>query len=125
MWDQVGEELPLDEETLDSFNVLLHHFFEAHSTDDSRHDLLTQIHNVCVLFTELNDYVDWLPGHEPKLTEDQFNLAFYTGMQLKWKERYVNGGKSIQHDKWQSPLRYFRNQQVAAERANTMEMKKK
>jgi hypothetical protein len=73
----------------------------------------------------VNEYVKWLPGHEPKVTKDQLNLAFYTGMQLKWKERYINVGKSIQHDNWQSLLRYFRNQQVAAERANTMEMKKK
>jgi predicted DNA-binding WGR domain protein len=54
----------------------------------------------------------------------QVNLAFYSGMRLKWKERYINAGKSIQHDNQQSLLRYFQNQHVAAERANTLEMKK-
>jgi hypothetical protein len=44
-WDQVAEEFPLDKETLDSFNILLHHFFEVHSTDDDQHDLLTQSRN--------------------------------------------------------------------------------
>jgi hypothetical protein len=47
-WDQVAEEFPLDEETLDSLNILLHHFFEAHSTDDDQHNLLTQIRNACL-----------------------------------------------------------------------------
>jgi hypothetical protein len=118
MWDQVAEEFPMDEEMLDNFNILLRHFFEAHSTDDDCHGLLTQICNTCLpkqmksqsffyQLRELNDYVDWLPGHEPKLTEDQLNLAFYTGMRLKWKERYINAGKSTQHDNRQSLLRYF------------------
>jgi predicted GTPase len=90
-WDQIAEEFPMDEETLANFNNLLRHFFKAHSTDDDRHDLLTQIRNTCLpkqmktqsffyRLRELNHYVDWIPGHEPKLTEDQLNLAFYTGM---------------------------------------------
>jgi hypothetical protein len=134
MWDQIAEEFLMNEEKLANFNILLRHFFEAHSTDDDRHDLLTQIRNVRLpkqmktqsffyRLRELNDYVDWLPGHEPKLTEDQLNLAFYTGMRLKWKERYVNAGKSIQHNNRQSLLRYFRNQQVAAERNQILNTK--
>jgi hypothetical protein len=29
---------------------------------------------------ELNDYVHYLPGDEPALTDAQLNLAFYNGM---------------------------------------------
>jgi hypothetical protein len=34
IWDQVSKELPLEAETIDNFNILLHQFFKAHSTDD-------------------------------------------------------------------------------------------
>jgi hypothetical protein len=33
---------------------------------------------------ELNDYVNWLPGEEPALTDAQLNLAF-----LQWNDRIV------------------------------------
>jgi hypothetical protein len=64
---------------------------------------------------ELNKYVNWVPGNKPKSTEEQLNLTFHTGMQLHWKEHYINAGYSIQHGNHQSLLHSFRNQQVMSE----------
>jgi hypothetical protein len=55
-------------------------FFAGHATEDDRHDLLESLHlaskpetmKVQTFFyhiKELNDYVEWLPGQEEKLSE--------------------------------------------------------
>jgi hypothetical protein len=74
--------------TIDDFNAALRAFFTGHATKDDRHDLLESLRsaskpNMMKVQTffyrikELNDYVDWLPGQEEKLSDSQLNLAFY------------------------------------------------
>jgi hypothetical protein len=60
---------------------------------------------------ELNDYVDWLPGHEEKLTESQLNLAFYNGLPGSWRAKYMIAGRSVHTNNRSELLRYFHVQE--------------
>jgi hypothetical protein len=90
-WKQViqeYDELNADLITnLSEFKLVLKTFFAGHLTEDDRHDLLESLQSsskpdsmkVQTYFyqiKDLNDYVEWLPGHEEKLTKSQLNLAF-------------------------------------------------
>jgi hypothetical protein len=107
---------------LEEFNVVLKTFFAGHSTEDDRHDLLERVRSsnkpssmkVQTYFyqiKELNDYVDWLPGHEEKLTESQLNLAFYNGLAGSWRAKYMIAGRSVHTNIRSELLRYFRVQE--------------
>jgi hypothetical protein len=95
VWEQVvteyNEENPVEVGSLGTFAKTLKKFFACHSTKDNRHKLASVIRfaikpeamKVQPLFyrlKELNEYVNWLPGDEPALTEAQLNLALYNGM---------------------------------------------
>jgi hypothetical protein len=60
---------------------------------------------------ELNDYVDWLPGSEPALTDAQRNLAFYNSMPGLWRVRYASSGRSAHTTTRAELLHYFRVQE--------------
>jgi hypothetical protein len=77
-----------------------------HATDKDSHELLDYIcsiakpHKMDVqtyysCLHELNHQVDWLPGTDLPLTEDQLHQAFFDGMPTIWKERYENASRSI------------------------------
>jgi hypothetical protein len=44
----------------------------------------------CIM--ELNDYVEWLPGQEEKLSESQLNLVFYNRLPGSWRAKYMIAG---------------------------------
>jgi hypothetical protein len=92
VWDQVVTEYNKDHEddsdSLVTFAKLLKVFIACQSTEDNQHELVSVMHyaskpedmKVQTFFyrlKELNDYIDWLPGEEPALTDAQLNLAFY------------------------------------------------
>jgi hypothetical protein len=100
-WKQVVQEFEEDNEdvtiaTVSTFNSILKNFFAGHLTDDDCHDLIEGLQSairpdnmkVQMFFyrlKELNDYIDWLPGQEEKLTKSQLNLAFYNGLPGSWQ----------------------------------------
>jgi hypothetical protein len=78
-WKQVVQEYDEVNEdsitTLNKFNSVINNFFAGHSTEDNRHDLLEslclaikpetmKVQTFFYRIKELNDYVEWLPGHE-------------------------------------------------------------
>jgi hypothetical protein len=92
-WKQVVKEYHKAHEdtitTLDDFDLVLRTFFAGHATEIDCHDLLESLHSAIKPKTmkvqtfffcikELNDYMEWLPGHEEKLSKSQLNLAFFT-----------------------------------------------
>jgi hypothetical protein len=88
-FDKANEDAPIS--TIDAFNSILKNFFAGHLTDDNRCNFIKSLRSaikpnnmkVQTFFyqlKELNNYVDWLPGQEEKLTESQLNLAFYNGL---------------------------------------------
>jgi hypothetical protein len=45
---------------------------------------------------ELNSYVEWMPGTEEFLTEDQLRQPFYDGtMSGPWRDKFVNAGNIV------------------------------
>jgi hypothetical protein len=51
--------------------------------------------------------VEWLPGHEEKLSESQLNLAFYNGLPGLWQAKYMIAGRSMHTDNQSELLCYF------------------
>jgi hypothetical protein len=109
-------------ETLATFAQLLKAFFACHSTEDDRHELVSfiryaskpddmKVQTFFYCLKELNDYVDWLPGGEPALTDAQLNLAFYNGMPGSWRVRYAISGRSAHTTTRSELLHYFRVQE--------------
>jgi hypothetical protein len=109
VWEQVVQEYkaanPDEDESLESFAKTLKAFIACHATEDDRHKLVSVIQyaskpdNMKVQpffyrLKELNDYVHYLPGDEPALTDAQLNLAFYNGMPGHWRVRHAISGRS-------------------------------
>jgi hypothetical protein len=70
-------------------------------------DVQTYSSHLC----ELNHQVDWLPGNDLPLTEDQLQQAFFDGMPTSWKEQYENAGCSVRNTACEDLLRFFCMQQ--------------
>jgi hypothetical protein len=58
--------------------------------------------------------VNWLPGNDLPLTEDQLNQAFIDSMPITWKERFQNASRSVRNIACADLIRFFRMQQKAA-----------
>jgi hypothetical protein len=110
-----------DDETLATFAQLLK-TFSCHSTDNDQHELVSfiryaskpddmKVQTFFYRLKELNDYVDWLPGSEPALTDAQLNLAFYNRMPGLWRVRYAISGQSAHTTTRAELLHYFRVQE--------------
>jgi hypothetical protein len=89
--------------TLDKFNLVLQTFFAGHATEDDHHDLLEslclaiklkmmKVQTFFYCIKEMNDCMEWLPGHEEKLSESQLNLAFYNRLPGSWRAKYMIAG---------------------------------
>jgi hypothetical protein len=125
-WKQViqeDDELNADLITnLDEFNLVLKTFFAGHLTEDDCHDLLASLQssskpNLMKVQTyfyqikELNDYVEWLPRHEEKLTKSQLNLAFYDRLPGSWWAKYMIARQSVHTNNRSELLCYFHVQE--------------
>jgi hypothetical protein len=124
-WKQViqeYDELNADLITnLDDLNSVLKTFF-AGLTEDDHHDLLEslwssskpdsmKVQTYFYQIKELNDYVEWLPRHEEKLTKSQLNLAFYNRLPGSWQAKYMITGQSVHTDNQSDLLCFFRIQE--------------
>jgi hypothetical protein len=59
----------------------------------------------------INFCVEWLPGHEEKLTKSQLNLVFYNGLPGSWWAKYMIARRSVHTDNQSELLHYFRVQE--------------
>jgi hypothetical protein len=118
-WDTVLVDHPLAVQDVASFQQAIPQFIAMHATDKDRHELLDYICNVAkpckvdvqtyyVCLQELNHQVEWLPGTDLPLTEDQLHQAFFDGMPTTWKERFENAGRSVCNIACADLLRLFR-----------------
>jgi hypothetical protein len=96
-WDTVLVDHPLAAQDVAIFQQAIKHFIAVHATDEDRHELLDYVCSVAKprkmdvqtyysCLHELNNQVNWLPGTDLPLTEDQLNQAFFDGMPITWKE---------------------------------------
>jgi hypothetical protein len=107
-WDTVLVDHPLGAQDVASFQQAIRHFIAVHASDKDCHELLDYIHNIAKLrkmdiqtyyscLNELNHQVDWLPGNDLPLAEDQLQQAFFDGMPTSWKEQYKNASRSVRN----------------------------
>lgn len=124
-WYTLLSESPLKNNSKDEFVRHLRAFFAIHATDDDRHDLLEQMHNCrkpiamkphsfYYRLLDFNEYVQWLPGMEPQLTQSQLEYAFFNAMPPTWKEKFANAGRSVLTEGHVKLVRYFKLQQILA-----------
>jgi hypothetical protein len=116
-WDTVLVDHPLAAQDMASIQQAIWHFIAVHATNKDYHELLdicsiakpckmdVQTYTSCL--HELNHQVDWLPGTDLPLTEDQLHQAFFDGMPTIWKEQYENAGHSVHNTTYADLLRVF------------------
>jgi hypothetical protein len=137
-WDTVLVDHPLAVQDVATFQQAIWHLIVMHATDEDRHELLDYICSIAKLckmdiqmyyscLHELNRQVDWLPGTDLPLTEDQLHQAFFDGMPTIWKEQYKNASRFVCNTTHADLLRFFHMQQKAAghsQRANELKQRR-
>jgi hypothetical protein len=117
-WDTLLIDHPLATQDEAGFQQVLRHFIAVHATDEDCHKLLDYIRSVAkpckmdvqmyyICLHELNHQVDWLPGNDLPLTEDQLHQAFFDSMPTVWKELFENAGRSVHNIARADLLRFF------------------
>jgi hypothetical protein len=132
-WDTVLVDHPSAAQDMASFQQAIWHFIAVHATDKDCHELLDYIRSIAKPqkmdvqtyyshLHELNNQVNWLPGTDLPLTEDQLHQAFFDGMPITWKECFKNAGRSVCNITW-----FFSMQQKASDcnqRANKLKQQR-
>ena len=125
-WDAIiADENP--KENLKHFEVCICSFIASHSTTEDHHELTSQLQSphkpreikfqsLCCEVREVNGFVIWLPGNEPRLNEDQLKQAFFDSTPLIWHERLESAGHAISAMTLAEVLRCFRQQEKLATR---------
>ena len=78
-------------ETEMNFTNCIRSFIASHSTTEDRHEFVGQlrvphkpreitVQSFYYRLREMNGYVQWMPGNEPELNEDQLKQAFFDAM---------------------------------------------
>jgi hypothetical protein len=92
-WDTVLVDHPLAAQDVASFQQAIQHFIAVHATDEDHHELRDYIRSIAKprkmdvqtyysCLCELNNQVNWLPGTDLPITENQLNQAFFDGMPI-------------------------------------------
>jgi hypothetical protein len=111
-----------DAETEANFDLHLKEFIAVHSTSSDHHEWLQSlqtetkpremgVQKFWYRLIDINKQIEWLPGFEPVLTDDQIKQAFYNAMPVTWRDRYVHSGKVFQESKMAEVAQYFRSQE--------------
>jgi hypothetical protein len=127
VWNYLIEEARNDDtvdhaETLVNFDLRLKDFIAVHATSSDRHEWLQSLRtekktremgtqNFWYRLIEINKQIEWLPGFEPVLNDDQIKQAFYDAMPATWKTCFVNSGKVLQDAPMAEVARYFKTQE--------------
>ena len=135
VWNQVNQNADADatvdnDQTPEHFDARLKEFIRIHSTAEDRYELAQDLRTACkrrdlpvqafwYKLREVNTYIDWLPGNEPALNDNQLRQAFHDAMPPTWRERFTNAGNSIATLTMAETVRYFRTQEHHAARKMT------
>ena len=101
VWEQINADANADPnidntEEVDHFNARMREFIAVHSTAEDRYDL-AQYLRACrkprelpvqafwYKLRELNTYIQWIPGTEPPLNEQQMRKAFHDAA-IDWSQ---------------------------------------
>jgi hypothetical protein len=79
-------------------------FIAGLTTDQDRHELIQllrplkpRVQSLYYRLIQLNGYVNYLPGNDYPLTEDQLKQSFHDGMPPTWKERFLTTGFAVRN----------------------------
>jgi len=120
-WTQLLQD-HLQPETEAGFSAALRQLILDHCTAEDQHKLSQQlsspkkpislhVQSFFYHLRELNQYMSWMPGTEPLLTQDQLRQAFYDAMPTTWKDRFQSAGHSVTTLTMAQVVRYFRQQE--------------
>ncbi|KAG7373716.1 hypothetical protein IV203_012811 [Nitzschia inconspicua] len=120
-WKIFGPNAP---QTVENFDEAIKNFVGAHAGTQDRHALVQQLIHPTkprdlggqafyYQLLELNDAISLIPGaaHDAPLNDEQLKQAFYDGMPVIWKERFVNSGSRLTEMARAEVIRYFRDQE--------------
>jgi hypothetical protein len=124
IWDIIiADENP--QENIAGFEDCICSFIALHLTAEDRHELVLQlrsphkpreilVQSFYYRLREVNGYVEWLPGNEPQLNENQLQQALFDAMPSTWRDRFTQAGHSHGAMTLAQVLRYFRQQENLA-----------
>ena len=131
-WEQLNQEADNDPNvnniaTVNHFDSRLREMIAVHATSDNRYELVQSlracrkprdlpVQTFWYKLREFNSYVDWIPGNEPALNEQQVKQAFHDAMPPTWQERFANAGNSLVGMTMAQVVQYFRKQEDQAAR---------
>ena len=97
-WDNIIDDDANQAETTNNFDARIRDFIAAHCAEEDRYEAVQELRKcrkprtmiVQTFKYELqarNGYIEWLPGNEPALNDDQIKQALHDAMPPSWKER--------------------------------------
>jgi hypothetical protein len=130
VWDQIVEETRNNNDTdiaqsNENFMLCVKQFIAVHSTSSDRHEWLKILRtdkkpremNVKTFWyplRDINKQIEWLPGSELVLTDDQLKQSFYEAMPETWKDRYVTSGSVFEDSTFAQVAEHFCRQESNA-----------
>lgn len=132
VWEQLNQEAnnnPLvnNTQTVNHFDSRFREMIAVHATQEDRYDLVQAlracrkprelpVQTFWYKLREFNSYIDWIPGNEPALNEQQVKQALHDAMPPTWRERFANAGNSLAGMTMAQVVQYFRKQEDQATR---------
>jgi hypothetical protein len=121
------DELVHNTKTIENFDARFKDLIQVHSTTDERYELAQflrgcrkprdlPVQSFWYKLREINTYIEWLPGEEPALNEQQLKQAFHDAMPPTWRERFANAGNSLNGMTMAQVAQYFRGHESQATR---------
>ena len=130
IWEQINQDADADPnvnntETPANFDTRLREFIAVHATADDHYEsaqflracrkpLSLPVQAFWYKLREYNSYIEWIPGNEPMLNEQQMHQAFHDAMPPTWRECFANAGNSVATMTRTEIVRYFRYQESQA-----------
>ena len=125
LWDKLIQDLqgPDYHEDEPTFDLVVRSFIALYATEEDRYDLVQLLRNPAqkpkqlsvqsfnYKLQELNEFVEWMPGQEPKLTDLQLRQGLHNVMPNMWKQRFSDADSTVSSNTSTQLVRYFRVQE--------------
>jgi hypothetical protein len=132
IWEQVNQDAnnnaTVDNTaTIVNFDARFREMIQVHTNQNDRYEMAQSLRACrkprelpvqffrCKL-REFNSYIEWIPGTEPALSDQQMKQTFHDAMPPTWRERFAKGGNSLNGMTFVQVVQFFRQQEVQAAR---------
>ena len=130
VWEQINANANNNDnidnsDTAEQFDERLCEFIAVHSTAKDQYELAQflrkgrkprelPVQAFWYKLCEFNSYLDWLPGMEPLLNDQQMRQAFHDSMPPTWHEQFANTGNLVATMSMAKVVQYFCKQEGQA-----------